>query len=471
MMPSSQILILGAGPAGMGCAHRLAQHGCAPSIIEREEEAGGLCRTLNFHGYLFDIGGHRFLTKSVEVNELWKDVMGDDLLHVKRLSRIYYRKRFFQYPLSFMNTFWNLGPLESARCIASYAWCKTTRLADESTYEGWIVNRFGRRLYDIFFKTYTEKVWAVPCDNLSARWAQQRIRGLSLRVALRQALGSNRQAPKTLAEEFLYPRTGPGEFYHRFMERIAARGGRFAFGKTVTGIRHDERRVIGVDTKDRRGGIEERWPVEQLFSSLPLPLLVKLLRPHAPEPVRTAAERLSFRSFIVVNVILDQANVFRDQWIYVQSPEVQMGRIQNYKNWSPAMVADARKTSLGLEYFCTEGDALWSMNDVDLIHVALEELERIGLASRRHLIDGFVVRRANVYPVYTLDYETHVATIRRYLEQLINLTTIGRGGLFRYDNSDYALLSGMYAAQNFLGADERDVWNVHPDQAEAYLEA
>lgn len=469
-MSSPRILILGAGPAGMACAYTLAQHRRPCLVVDRETEPGGLCRTLNFHGYLFDIGGHRFLTKSAEVNTLWREVMGDDLLRVKRLSRISYRKRLFNYPLSFVNTFWNLGPIESARCIASYLWCKCTKPGDETTYQGWIVNRFGKRLYEIFFKTYTEKVWAVPCHDLSARWAQQRIRGLSLRVAIRQALfRTNGRAPKTLAEEFLYPRTGPGEFYRRLRERSTALGGQFAFGKTVTGIQHNGQEVTAVDVQDGRGGVIDTVPAERVFSSLPLPILVKLLRPRAPEPVLAAAMQLRFRSFIVLNVILDQGEVFRDQWIYVQSPDVKMGRIQNYKNWSPAMVVDPTKTSLGLEYFCTEGDELWRMNDVDLINFAVGELEQIGIASRRHLIDGFVVRRPNVYPVYSLEYKTHVTTLRRYLESFTNLQTLGRGGLFRYDNSDHALLTGIYAARNFMGDGPYDLWAVNTDGE--YLES
>lgn len=469
-MSSPSVLILGAGPAGMGCAYTLSQHKHPSLVVEQHREPGGLCRTLNFHGYLFDIGGHRFLTKSEEVNHLWQEVMGDDLLRVKRLSRIYYRKRFFQYPLSLVDTCWNLGPIESARCLASYLWCKGTHPGDEATYQGWIINRFGQRLYEIFFKTYTEKVWAVPCQHLSARWAQQRIRGLSLRVALQQALRRNGSAaPKTLADRFLYPRTGPGEFYRRLVELTRGLGGQFVFGKRVTGITCEGQRVIAIELQEGRGGAIEAVPADHVFSSLPLPMLIKLLHPGAPSDVLEAANQLQFRSFLVVNVILDQEEVFQDQWIYVQTPEVRMGRIQNYKNWSPAMVADSRHTSLGLEYFCTEGDALWRMNDVEVINFAMGELERLGVVSRRHLIDGFVVRQPNVYPVYSLDYQTHVATIRRYLESFSNLQTLGRGGLFRYDNSDHALLTGIYAARNFLGKGPYDVWRVNTDGE--YLES
>lgn len=466
----NQIIILGAGPAGMACAYTLANAKKPSLVIEREDEPGGLCRTIDFHGYLFDIGGHRFLSKSEEVNQLWHEVMGEDMLRVKRLSRIYYRKRQFDYPLSFFNTFWNLGLRECLLSIGSYLWCKYRKPGDENTFEGQIINRFGKRLYEIFFKTYTEKVWAVSCRDLSANWARQRIQGLSLRVAIRKALlGRNGRTPKTLAEEFLYPRTGPGEFYRRLGEWAAARGALFKFGRNATSVRHDGQRVVSVEIMDRRSGEREELPVDQLFSTLPLPLLVASLLPRPAENILQVARKLRFRSFLVVNIILGKKEVFPDQWIYVHSPEVKLGRIQNYKNWSPAMVVDPQKTSLGLEYFCTEGDELWRMNDVDLIHYAVGELEKIGIVSRRHLIDGFVLRRPNVYPVYSLDYQENITALRRYLERFENLQTLGRAGLFRYDNSDHALLTGICTAKNFLGEGPYDVWAVNTD--EAYLES
>lgn len=459
-------IILGAGPTGMGCAYTLAKAKQSFLVVEKDDAPGGLCRTLNFHSYLFDIGGHRFLSKSEEINQLWHDVMGDDMLQVRRLSRIYYRRRYFNYPLSFFNTFWNLGPMESFLCVASYLRGKHFKPGDDNTFEGWIINRFGKRLYDIFFKTYTEKVWALACQDISADWAIQRIQGLSLRVAIQKMLlGMKENAPKTLSEEFLYPRTGPGEFYRRLRNLTQALGGRFVFGKNVTSIKHDGQKIVSVEIQDSQEGKDKELPVEYLFSSVPLPVLVRLLEPPPPKDILTCAQRLRFRSLLVVNIILDKEDVFPDQWIYVHSPEVRLGRIQNHKNWSPAMVVDLKKTSLGLEYFCTEEDSLWNMNDMDLIDYAIEELEKIGIISRRHLISGFVVRRPHAYPVYSLDYQENVDIIRRYLDRFCNLQTMGRGGLFRYDNSDRTLLSGIYAARNFLEKANYDVWRGNLEDA------
>lgn len=468
-MSDDRIVVIGAGPAGMGCANTLAAAGRPCMVIEKDRSPGGLCQTINYNGYLFDMGGHRFLSRSADVNRLWREVMGDDMLHVKRLSRIYYRKKYFNYPLSFFNTFWNLGPIESFLCVASYLKWKAPRPSDDETFESWIIRRFGKRLYNIFFKVYTEKVWAVPCSDISADWAQQRIQGLSLRVAIKKAILGSGEGPKTLSEEFFYPRTGPGEFYKRLMESDAARCAQFLFGRTVVKIKHDGQKIISVVFRDFLEERTEEVPVGHLCSSMPLPVLVDMLEPRAPEEVMAAAGKLSFRSFLTVNVILDKEHVFPDQWIYVHSPEVRLGRIQNYKNWSPAMVVDLKKTSLGLEYFCTEDDNLWVMNDVELINYALGELEKIGIASRRHFITGFVVRRSHAYPVYALDYRKHVNTIRMFLGQFSNLQTIGRSGLFRYDNSDHALTTGICAARNILGPERRDIWEINTDKE--YLES
>jgi len=468
-MSQDKVVIIGTGPSGMACAYTLVNANQPTTIIEKDGTVGGLCRTINFHGYLFDIGGHRFLSKSKEINHLWHEIMGDDMISVRRLSRIYYRKRYFKYPLSFINTFWNLGPIESLLCVISYLEYKVFKKEDDSTFEGWITNRFGKRLYEIFFKTYTEKVWAVPCEKISADWAVQRIRGLSLKVAIQKALfGKKRRGPKTLSEEFLYPRTGPGEFYNRLKDKISESGSEFLFHRDVVGIKHEGKKIVSIENDGHRREKKE-MAVNYLFSSIPLTTLIKILKPSPPADVVSAAEQLHFRSFVVVNVILDKKDIFSDQWIYVHSPEVRLGRIQNYKNWSPAMVADPNKTSLGLEYFCTVGDALWEMNDIDLIDYAMKELEKIGIASRKHLIHGFVVRQADVYPIYHLGYKVHVDIIRRYLSQFSNFQTIGRQGLFRYDNSDHALLTGIYAAKNFLSEGSSNLWSLDAD--EGYLES
>lgn len=447
----------------MACAYFLGQHGIPSLVIERDENVGGLCQTINHSEYLFDIGGHRFLSKSKLVNDLWNDILSEELCSVKRISRIYYMRKFFNYPLSFLNTFSNLGIIESVRCIASYAFNRLAQAGDDKTFEGWITNRFGKRLYKIFFDTYTRKVWAIPSKDISADWAVQRIRGLSLRVALKNAiLRKKAGGPKTLSQEFLYPQRGPGQFYDYLQKKASALGARFLLNSHVIGIECEGKKVVAIAVQDNQGCIKE-LPVDYLFSSMPLPLLINSINPAPPNDILCSASHLKFRSFLVVNVILDMEYLFPDQWIYVHSPEVRLGRIQNYKNWSMEMTPNPKNTSLGLEYFCREGDSLWKMNDVDLINFAMNELQRIGIASRKHLISGFVLRRANVYPIYSLDYRERRQALKTYLQDFQNLKPIGRAGLFKYDNSDLALLSGIGAAKNFLGKTDQDLWDQRED--------
>ncbi len=466
----TKYLIVGAGPAGMASAYELAKAGHKPVVLDIEEQAGGICRTLDHQGYLFDIGGHRFLTKSKEIQELWRGIMGSDLLRVKRLSRIYYRYRFFSYPLKFFDTFLKLGLWGSGKAISSLLWCKYRKRGDLKTFEGWVTRNFGRELYKVFFEHYTEKVWGIPCTNLSADWAEQRLRGLSLKSLLRSIFSLNeKKRPKTLTEEFLYPRTGPGEFFKRFQADIERRGGRFFWGRKIVELKTDGKKVISVIAQDLRDGNLEEIRVEKVCSTMPLPLLARALDPKAPAEVLKASEALRFRSFLVVNVVLNVEKLFPDQWIYIQDPDVRMGRIQNYKNWSPAMVPDLTRTSLGLEYFCDEDDDFWSKSDVDLIDLAMSELQKIGIASRKNLINGFVVRIPHAYPIYSMGYMENVKVLRNYLERFENLKTFGRGGLFRYDNADHALLSGLWTARNILGGADCDVWGIQADTS--YLES
>lgn len=461
-MHHEKIVIAGAGPAGMGCAHTLSNAGKRCFVIDKNSQPGGICRTLDYNGYLFDIGGHRFLTKSAEVKALWAEVMGKDLRRVKRVSRIYYRKRFLDYPLSFGDTVLKLGVIESALCLLSYIRRKIFPLKGSDDFETWVTNNFGTRLYRIFFESYTRKVWAAPCKDISADWARQRIRGLSLRVAIKNLFLKDGEAgPKTLSDEFYYPATGPGEFYERLKDRISALGSEFHFCRRLRKVRHDGKRVVAVSFLNELDGVQEEMETDHFFSSIPLPELIGILDPLPPAGIRDAANALRFRDFITVNVILDTERVFSDQWIYVQDPGLRMGRIQNYKNWSPLMVPDMNKTSLGLEYFCNKDDSLSSLNDVDLIGFALGELERLGIAKRRHFISGFVVRQDNAYPFYSMGYSDAVAAIRDYLSGFTNFQTIGRAGLFRYDNSDHALLTGIYAARNLLGEDHCDIWSMN----------
>jgi len=469
-MSDLKIVVIGAGPAGMGCAHTLAAAGKRCLVLDKNDTPGGICRTLNYNGYLFDIGGHRFLTKSKEIRSLWQEVMKDDFMKVKRMSRIYYNKRFFNYPLTFSDIIRKLGIVESLLCFASYLWRKAFPCSGRDSFEQWIINNFGDRLYKAFFETYTEKVWAVPCRDISADWAQQRIRGLSLRVAIKNVLFKNKKgAPKTLTEEFYYPRTGPGEFYGRLKSHICAKGSDVVFDKRVCKVRHNGSRVSAVSVVNELDGSREDIDVGYLFSSMPLPQLIRSLDPLPPAEVLDAANGLKFRDFMTVNVIMDIERIFSDQWLYIQDPGVRMGRIQNYKNWSPAMVLDPKKSSLGLEYFCNKEGPLYSMNNVDLVDFALSELEKLGIAKREDYISGFVVRQEDAYPFYSIDYEKHVSVLREYLAGFKNLQTMGRSGLFRYDNSDHALLTGIYAARNLLGQGTHNLWTLYRN--EEYLES
>jgi len=461
MKAESKTLIIGAGPAGMGCAYALAEAGVIPLVADKERVGGGLCRTLDFKDFRFDIGGHRFFSASPEVNRLWKDILGADLLRVRRLSRIYYRDKYFDYPLSFANTFKNLGWAESLCCATNYLQSRFLRPADDNTFAGWTVNRFGSRLFNIFFKDFTEKIWGLPCEDISSEWARQRMQGLSLRVAVQKALSGNKNSgPKTLCAEFFYPRFGPGQFYRRLEAAIGRRGGKFSFSKKVTSVWHEGNKIVSINLYDGNESKEENFEVNYLFSSMPLSFLVKSFKPLPPAEVVSAAENLRFRSFLTVNAIFDKERIFPDQWIYVNSPRVRLGRIQNYKNWSLGMSADFKKTSLGLEYFCSQGDSVWAMNDKELIAYALGELESLGIVSGKYFRDGFVSRHADTYPVYLRGYQKNVEVIRKYLAKFSNLQTIGRAGLFRYDNSDHALLTGIHAARNFLGQSSSDIWKI-----------
>lgn len=457
-------IIIGAGPAGLACAHTLSKSGIPILVVEKEPECGGLCRTLNYQGYLFDVGGHRFITKSKEISQLWHGILDGDLLKVKRASKIYYKNRYFDYPLSFANTFWKLGPAESFLCAASYFEYKYLRPHSKDTLEGWIINRFGKRLFDIFFKSYTEKVWGVDCQNISSDWAKQRIMGLSLRVAIQNALIKLKKTHvKTLKEEFFYPRYGCGHFYRKLQDTASCAGAHFIFNKAVYSIGHDGQKITSIQLLDQINGNKEKLPVDYLFSSIPLSLFVMSLSPLPPEDVIAAAQNLKFRSLLIVNMIFDKSNIFPDQWLYIHSPDIKLGRMQNYKNWSNAMVPDPKKTSLGLEYFCNVDDKLWNTGDIDIIRHAKEDLERMGIVSSHYLITAFVRRYANAYPIYTLDYQKSIDTIRNYLSRFSNIQTLGRAGLFRYDNSDHAMLTGINAAGNFMGNASCSLWDINPD--------
>ncbi|EFK09533.1 FAD dependent oxidoreductase [delta proteobacterium NaphS2] len=458
------IVIIGAGPAGLSAAYDLVSCGIQPIVFEKSSTVGGISRTENRDGYYFDIGGHRFLSKIDYINRLWQKMLGENLLNVRRLSRIYYKGRFFNYPLVPSNALINLGPIESVLIVLSYLRAQLQFNTEDTTFEQWVSNRFGSRLYKTFFKTYTEKVWGIPCNQIRADWAAQRIKGLSLVAALSNAILRTQKA-RTLVDQFVYPLQGPGMMWRSFQQAIETGGGQIHFDSEVLEIGSENGRVVGVSFS--KNGQPYDIPADHVISSMPINRLVRALHRITPSEVTDAADGLSYRSFLIVNLIVRRKELFKDQWIYVHSPEVLVGRIQNFKNWSAAMVPDPEMSSVGMEYFCNEGDEIWIMPDEQLIALATSELEKLGLAQGREVVNGFVVRQSQAYPVYDEGYKDNLQTIKHFLDGIQNLQTIGRNGMHRYNNMDHSMLTGIFAAKNILG-EQHDVWNVNED--EEYLE-
>jgi protoporphyrinogen oxidase len=453
--------IIGGGPAGLTAAWELVHHHWKPVVLEMDARVGGIARTEEYKGYRFDIGGHRFFTKCPEVQELWEKMLPGGFLTVPRLSRIHYRGRFFHYPLRLFEVVWGLGLWESGLMFLSHMKTFFFPRKREESLEDWVVNRFGERLYRTFFKTYTEKVWGIPCTKIRADWAAQRIRKLSFFSAVRNSLfgGGN---VKSLISAFQYPPLGPGQLWEECAKTVVARGGELSLGSAVRSIHHQDGRVTHLTIRDSDG--ESDIAVEEVISTMPLRLLVENLHPAPPEPVLHAARSLKYRDFLIVVLIIDRGHLFPDNWIYVHSPEVRVGRIQNFKNWSAAMVPDDATTSLGMEYFCSVGDDLWEMEDAELIKLAGREIKELGLDGDGRVIDGKVIRQRAAYPVYDEEYQKHLETLRAYLATFENLQTIGRNGMHRYNNQDHSMLCGLYAARNLMGA-SHDLWDVNTERS------
>jgi protoporphyrinogen oxidase len=462
----TDFVVIGGGPAGLTAAYELSKASRRPVVVEKQGLVGGLARTEVYKGFHFDMGGHRFFTKAEEVKKMWREVLGDQFLRRPRLSRIYYRKKFFDYPLKPLNALKGLGLLEGVRIALSYLRWQIFPYRPEETFEQWVTNRFGRRLFLTFFKAYTEKVWGIPCSELKAEWAAQRIKDLSLRTAVLSMLFKPRKTIKTLIEEFDYPRLGPGMMWNAVKKAIEQRDGTVMVNCGVVRIERSGNRLRRVIVA--HDGVEQSIAAEQFLSSMPITEFVLRLDPPPPPRVAAAAKRLTYRDFLTVCLIVNQPDLFPDNWIYIQDPEVQVGRIQNFKNWSPDMVPEPSKSSLGLEYFCTEGDRLWSMPDHELIDLGKRELERIGLARACDIEDGCVFRVDKAYPVYDSDYQEYLEVVKDFVAGLENFQTVGRNGLHRYNNQDHAMLTGMLAVRNVLEGERNDLWSVNADQE--YLE-
>ncbi|WP_053959460.1 NAD(P)/FAD-dependent oxidoreductase [Sulfobacillus thermosulfidooxidans] len=467
-----RVIVIGAGPAGLMAAYELALHGVKVVVFEQDPQyVGGISRTVDYGNYRFDIGGHRFFSKSQEINNFWFDMLGDNLLKRQRISRIYYDGKFYDYPLKASNAFRNMGLMNTTLCITDYVKSRMSRRKQFVTFEDWVIYHFGRRLYEMFFKTYTEKVWGMKCNEISADWAAQRIKGLNLWNAIKTSLFPNSakddQIIKTLINEFYYPKLGPGMLWEKVASEAKKLGAEVFMGHKVTKVMHNSGFITSVEAKNLNGQVV-RFTVDKVISTMPLRSLVMALDPSPTLMTIKAAESLKYRDFLTVALIIDLPDLFPDNWIYIHEPSVKVGRIQNFGNWSPHMVPNPKTSCLGLEYFCSEGDHLWSMEDRDLLQFAEQEIRKLGLLGLGKVVDGKVVRVRKAYPVYDDFYENNVQEIVSELASTCsNLQVAGRNGMHRYNNQDHAMMTGLLAARNILGA-SYDLWAVNGDAI--YLE-
>ena len=461
--PSSNVVIIGGGPAGLTAAYELSKHNVPAVVLEADNVVGGISRTVKYKGYMFDIGGHRFFTKWDEVQKVWDEILGGQFLERPRLSRIYYQKKFFYYPLKPVNALFGLGMFEAFRILLSYIKSRVAPYAHEENLEQWVSNRFGKRLYEIFFKTYTEKVWGVPCTEIRAEWAAQRIKGLSLTTAVKNALfGQKKPKVKTLIDKFHYPERGPGQMWETLTDKLNASGYPVKMERTVSKICHDGTRVTHLVTTGPHG--EEKHDGTDFISSMPIRELVWALDPPPPPEVQKAANNLRYRDFLIVSVVVNRKDVAPDNWIYIHEQGVKVGRIQNFKNWSPKMVPDPNKTCLGMEYFVFEGDELWTAQDAKLIEMAKRELATLGLAKPEEIEDGTVVRMPKAYPMYDTGWFEQVDLIRNWIQtNLPNLQMVGRNGMHKYNNQDHSMMTALCAARNIALGENHDLWAINTE--------
>ena len=465
------VVVIGAGPAGLTAAYQLSKAGRATVVLESDDVVGGISRTVQRDGWRFDIGGHRFFTKVQPVEDLWHEILPDeDFLLRPRMSRIYYDGGFYDYPIKPLNALRNLGMAEAVRCAVSYATARLRPPRDQSTLEGYIVANYGWRLYEHFFKTYNEKVWGVPASELSADWGAQRIKGMSLFKAVWEPMrarlaGGRRSRAKqvtSLIEEFQYPRHGPGMMWERCHDLVSAAGVPVHLRSPVVAI---ERGAAGAHAVVyERDGERVRVDADHVISSMPFSALVRALDPPAPREVLDAADDLHYRDFVTVALVVPEERSFPDNWIYIHSPGVKVGRIQNFGSWSPYMVKDGR-TCLGLEYFVFENDELWSAPDEELVALATRELATIGLVPEDQVERGFVVRMPKAYPVYDETYRAAVETIRHWMAaEVPNVHPVGRNGMHKYNNQDHSMYTAMLTVENIAQDAGHDIWAVNVDE-------
>ncbi|HEX3424608.1 MAG TPA: NAD(P)/FAD-dependent oxidoreductase, partial [Acidimicrobiales bacterium] len=452
--PADDVVIVGAGPAGLTAAYQLAKSGRTSTVLEADTVVGGISRSVERDGWRFDIGGHRFFTKVKVVEDLWHEILPDeDFLLRPRMSRIYYKGKYYDYPLKAKNALTNLGPVEAVLCVGSYVWARIRPPKDQTNLEGWVAARFGYRLYRIFFKTYTEKVWGVPASSLPSDWAAQRIKNLSLAKAVWNALlpKRNQKDIASLIEEFQYPKYGPGMMWERCRDKVEAAGTKVLMSTKASRIRHAGGVAVSV-VAESEDGTETDYPCTAVISSMPITALLRSMDPPVPAEVKKAADDLHYRDFLTVALVVPEAAGFPDNWIYVHSPDVKLGRIQNFGSWSPYLVKEGR-TCLGLEYFVFEGDEWWTMTDEALIELGKRELAVLGLIDPAQVEIGYVVRMPKAYPYYDADYKSNVEVLKTWLAATAaNVHPVGRNGMHKYNNQDHSMYTAMLTVENLLGA-------------------
>ena len=469
----------------MGAAYELTRNGVEDlALIDRNKNLGGLSRTEEFEGNLFDIGPHRFFTPNEEINRLWHSILGSDFLPIKRQTRIYHNKKYFLYPLEVSNALINLGLRKAVRTLLSFLSSCLKSRGTARTFEEWVIDKFGIRLYETFFKTYTEKVWGIPCNRIGAEWAAQRIKDLDLKALLKSTIWGNQKTPKTLVDEFDYPLRGAGSMYEAMWNKIAgdtsARNATIPGQRSdaaspnnaihlyrqtkVTGIIRDEFNIVTVEAETEFGE-KLRFIANHVFSSIPLTDCLDMLSPLAPQSVRAATEKLFFRDHITVNILIDGDRLFPDQWIYVHSPELKLARVANYSNFSPSMAARRQTTVLSAEYFVFMNDEIWNLTDSELETLASDELLHMGLIPKGRIIKSWVIKETESYPTYYLGFEEPYQTVKDFAVKFENLSFIGRGGMYKYNNMDHSLMTGILSARNYLGLPGApfDVWAVNID--------
>ncbi|MFA5992294.1 MAG: NAD(P)/FAD-dependent oxidoreductase [Candidatus Pacearchaeota archaeon] len=467
-MKQKKVVIMGAGPAGLTAAYTLSKGGINPTIIERDKVVGGIARTVKYKKYRFDIGGHRFFTKSREIEDLWLEILGKDLLTRPRLSRWYFQKKFFDYPIKPLQVIKIFG-LDSVKFTLSYAKSRIFPIKPEISAEDWYKNQFGEALAKPFFIKYNEKLWGIPCNQLSMDFGKQRVRGVSFLGTvvyhLKRKFGSGGKEVASLIDQFYYPKYGPGMMWDKFKENIEKDDGRFIMEKEVVKIKHKNHKITSIIVKDKKGK-STSIKAEHFLSSLPLKELIKRLDPQPPREVLDAADSLKFRAFVTVALIINKENLFPDTWIYTHDPEMRCIRIQNFNNWSPYMVGEEGKTCLGFEYTCDFDDGFWNLDEETLKKLAVRDLEQTGFAKKEEVIDAKVMKLKEVYPVYDLGYGDRVEIIKKYIEETfnkeeVNIQPIGRGGMHKYNNMDHSMMTGLLAAKNLIGGEKFDAWKVN----------